>query len=143
VILVRWTYLSFPSTNVSKYLDRFRVHLYHGRFYCWRLWNVEYLRDLEQNCSSNNFLANLSPRLAFQIVQAGNPRILLIWFWINTTYACGGVATDEKGTVIDAAPIYRKRFMGRFINDVLSNLREQGKLLGWERVNADRNDLAG
>lgn len=28
-------------------------------------------------------------------------------YWLNTTYACGLIETDDKGIVIFAAPIYK------------------------------------
>jgi hypothetical protein len=57
----------------------------------------------------------------------------MIWFWIDTTYACAGVATDETGTVVDAAPIYRRRFMGRNINYAIRELRTAGLFRAWAR----------
>lgn len=58
----------------------------------------------------------------------------MIWFWVNVPYACGGIATDERGIVRDAAPIFRRRAMGRPLNDVIREWRRQGVSVEWRRL---------
>lgn len=40
------------------------------------------------------------------------------WLWVDTHYACGAVVVDEQERVVDAAPIYRARVMGRTLAQV-------------------------
>jgi hypothetical protein len=58
----------------------------------------------------------------------------LHWFWVSTTFGCGGVACDDDGIVVDAAPIYRRTAMGRHINDVLRGYHAAGRLLASKRL---------
>lgn len=60
----------------------------------------------------------------------------MIWFWINTTFACGAIMTDEQGVVKDACPIYKKRLkcVGKPLNDVLTALRAKSQLRQWVRL---------
>ncbi|MBN1887245.1 MAG: hypothetical protein JW850_04625 [Thermoflexales bacterium] len=50
------------------------------------------------------------------------------WYWLNTTYACGGVATDKGGIIVDACPIYR-RWKGRPLEQVMEDLRRRRQLV--------------
>jgi hypothetical protein len=58
----------------------------------------------------------------------------LAWFWLDTTYACGGVAADAAGIVREAAPIYRRVAMGRPLNDVIRAMRRRGTFRAWVRL---------
>ncbi len=57
--------------------------------------------------------------------------MILVWCWLDTTYACGGVAVDRQGIVARAAPIYG-RFMGWRLSRVIDYLEAQRRLLGWK-----------
>lgn len=56
----------------------------------------------------------------------------IIWFWLNTTYACGGVAVKEK-VFVDACPIYRW-MIGKTVKEVVSYLQRTGKYLSSEEI---------
>ena len=51
-----------------------------------------------------------------------------ILYWLNTTYACGGIICEE-GLVIEAAPIYRWMTGKRFAA-CLQYLRREEQLRG-------------
>lgn len=59
--------------------------------------------------------------------------VTMIWFWINTTYACGGVATDEDGIVRQTCPIYRW-MLKQPLNDCIKYLRRKGQFREWKRL---------
>jgi hypothetical protein len=46
-----------------------------------------------------------------------------IWFWLNTTYACAAIITNESGLIIKTAPIYMK-FKDQKIHNVIKYLKK-------------------
>ena len=50
------------------------------------------------------------------------------WYWINTTYACGGLATDARGFIVIACPIYR-RWQGQPLERLLAYLKQRQRLI--------------
>jgi hypothetical protein len=49
----------------------------------------------------------------------------MITFWLSSKKMTIGVDTDEKGIIIDSAPIVRK-FRGQHIKNLVSWMRRQG-----------------
>ena len=46
-----------------------------------------------------------------------------IWFWLNTTYACGAIITNEGGIIINSCPIYRV-YVGQKIQKIIKYLKK-------------------
>ena len=46
-----------------------------------------------------------------------------MWLWLDTSYACGGIAV-QGDRVVAACPIYR-RFMGQHVGRVLDELKRK------------------
>jgi hypothetical protein len=49
------------------------------------------------------------------------------WYWLNTTYARGGVAVRE-GKIMDACPIYR-RWKGQSLERMLAYLKQRRQFI--------------
>lgn len=58
----------------------------------------------------------------------------MTWLWLNTPWACGGVACDAAGVVRECAPIFRRTCMGRPLNAVIRRWRRVGQRVEWARV---------
>ncbi len=49
-----------------------------------------------------------------------------VW-WLNTTYACGGVIV-RSGNIVDACPIYR-RWVGQPLTKLVNALKRKGQFI--------------
>lgn len=49
------------------------------------------------------------------------------WYWLNTTYACGGIRV-LNGLVVEACPIYRK-WLGKPILGIIAYLVTEDQLV--------------
>lgn len=52
-------------------------------------------------------------------------------FWLDDGFGCGWIATDAAGVVRDGCPLYRSRYRGRHLNNVIRRLRGAGKPVRW------------
>lgn len=50
-------------------------------------------------------------------VSPSQVNLSLILWWVDTRWACGGVLTDQAGTIVDGAPVFR-RLRGRRIQEL-------------------------
>jgi len=55
------------------------------------------------------------------------------WFWLNTTYACGGISVDVLGKIRDTPPIY-SWMRGKRLSLVLSYLEGKNHLLAVQKL---------
>ena len=56
----------------------------------------------------------------------------VLW-WINTTWACGGVVVESSGFIIETCPIFNKFRCGNIV-EILTQLRGKGQLISSERI---------
>lgn len=53
------------------------------------------------------------------------------WYWLNTTYACGGIRVAD-GLIVEACPIYRK-WLGKPMLEIIAYLATEDKLVLYTR----------
>lgn len=53
-------------------------------------------------------------------------------FWLATTFACGLVAIDAAGIVVETCPIYRRRMLGKPFRAVLRRLRDEHRFVAYK-----------
>lgn len=58
------------------------------------------------------------------------PPPVRLWFWFDDGFACGALATDGGGIIVDGAPIFLK-WRGHHLNDHVRRLRVRGHRPRW------------
>lgn len=54
-------------------------------------------------------------------------------YWINLTFACAGVLTNQGGIIKDSAPIFRK-WIGQDIQKLLLYYKRKGRFIEAKRL---------